>query len=116
MWRALSLGVSCIACSNPVVSECWKARGVSAEDREVKLGRFLCFLNTLSATHSTIRAVLAEDRWFSNLVQIVNIDTNTGEWYVTCTVVSINSFGEIILISGSALYTCVYTCIIQCSF
>ena len=73
MWRALSLRVSCIACSNPVVSERWKGRGVSAEEREVKLGRFLCFLNTLSATHSTIRAVLAEDRWFSNLVQIVNI-------------------------------------------
>ena len=46
---------------------------------EMKLGRFLCFLNTLSSTHSTIRAVLAEDGWFTSLVKIVNIDTTTGE-------------------------------------
>ena len=46
---------------------------------EFKLGRFLCFLNALSSTHSTIRAVLAKDRWFNSLVTIVNIDTKTGE-------------------------------------
>ncbi|CAI8021126.1 Probable E3 ubiquitin-protein ligase HERC1 [Geodia barretti] len=64
--------------SDPVVSERWKKRGVSVEAMEMKLGRFLCFLNTLSSTHSTIRAVLAEDGWFTSLVKIVNIDTTTG--------------------------------------
>lgn len=53
---------------------------MSTEKREEQLGRFLCFLNTLSATHSKIRAVLAEERWFSSLVKIVNIDTATGQW------------------------------------
>ena len=68
-----------MAHSDPVVSERWKKRGVSVEAMEMKLGRFLCFLNTLSSTHSTIRAVLAEDGWFTSLVKIVNIDTTTGE-------------------------------------
>ena len=51
---------------------------MSVEEREVELGRFLCFLNTLSAVHKAVRAVLASDKWFSTLVKIVNIDTNTG--------------------------------------
>ena len=51
---------------------------MSVEQREGELGRFLCFLNTLSAAHAAIRAVLAEEKWFSSLVQIVNIDSDTG--------------------------------------
>ena len=77
-WEKLSF-ILCFLCSDPVVNERWKARGVLVEAMEIKLGRFLCFLNTLSSTHSTVRAVLAEDRWFTSLVKIVNIDTTTGE-------------------------------------
>lgn len=51
------------------------------ELRESLLGDFLRFLNTLSATHVTVRAVLASDQWFTMLLKIVDIDMITGTNY-----------------------------------
>ena len=50
-----------------------------AEVRESRLGDFLCYVNTLSATHEAIRAVLASDMWFGTLLKIVDVDTTSGE-------------------------------------
>ncbi len=48
------------------------------EMRDTLLEDFLRFLNTLSATHVTIRALLSSDHWFRNLLKIVCLDSNPG--------------------------------------
>lgn len=53
------------------------------ELRESLLGEFLRFLNTLSATHVTVRAVLASDQWFTMLLKIVDIDMITGTYLIS---------------------------------
>ena len=50
----------------------------SIEMREGLLGDYLRFLNTLSATHPTVRAVLASDQWFTTLLKVVDMDAATG--------------------------------------
>ena len=48
------------------------------DKREHLLGDYLRFINTLSATHEAVRAVLASEMWFGTLLRIVDIDTTTG--------------------------------------
>lgn len=48
------------------------------DKREHLLGDYLRFINTLSATHETVRSVLASETWFGTLLKIVDIDTATG--------------------------------------
>ena len=67
------------ASSDPRLARQWEAHECDVEERETLLGEFLCFLNTLSATHVAIRSVLASDVWFGTLLRIVDIDTATGE-------------------------------------
>ena len=56
-----------------------QAQECSDEEREDLLGEFLTFINTLSATHQTLRSVLASDPWFQMLLRIVDVDLETGE-------------------------------------
>ena len=65
--------------ANALVSK-WEVMGRDVvEVRESRMGDFLCFINTLSATHKAIRAVLASDMWFGTLLKIVDINPDTGE-------------------------------------
>ena len=66
--------------SDPRLARQWEAHECDVEERETLLGEFLCFLNTLSATHVAIRSVLASDVWFGTLLRIVDINTATGGW------------------------------------
>ena len=56
----------------------WEESKTTVEEREKLLGEFLCFLNTLSATHEVVRAFIASELWFSTLLKIVDVDSETG--------------------------------------
>ena len=73
-------GYLCITnMANTLVTK-WEVMGRDiVEVRESRMGDFLCFVNTLSATHKAIRAVLASDMWFGTLLKIVDINPDTGE-------------------------------------
>ncbi len=67
---------ACKVCHSKAVL--YQAQECSDEEREDMLGEFLTFINTLSATHKTMRSVLASDQWFLMLLKIVNVDPETG--------------------------------------
>jgi len=47
--------------------------------QESQLGDFLCYVNTLLATHEVLRAALATELWFGTLLKIVDVNTTSGE-------------------------------------
>lgn len=49
------------------------------EEKDVSLGNYLGFLNTLCATHATIKTALASDSWLGTLLKVVDVDISTGE-------------------------------------
>ena len=65
--------------------------------REVLLADFLRFLNTFSATHTSVRAVLASEQWFTTLLTLVDTDLSTGtlqNWSVITLVYALCFVGE----------------------
>ncbi|XP_064390094.1 probable E3 ubiquitin-protein ligase HERC1 isoform X2 [Halichondria panicea] len=64
---------------DPDMSRRWEAEEYTDEEREEMLGEFLTFVNTLSATHETMRCTLASDPWFLMLLRIVDVHPDTGK-------------------------------------
>ena len=86
----------------------WDMKGFSTKERENLLGDFLCFLNTLCATHQSLRKILASGSWFNALLRVVDVDLKTGLHLVSsvktrllavqvleCTMIELSDDGEI---------------------
>ena len=67
-----------ITVSDPVISEAWKQRECTQEERERLLADYLSFLNTLLSVSDTMFAVVSSSKWFNLLLKIVDIQDNTG--------------------------------------
>ena len=66
---------------DPVISEAWKQRDCSREDREKLLGDYISFLNTLMSVSDTMFDVLSSAKWFNLLLRIIDIQNDTGIQY-----------------------------------
>ena len=67
-----------ITVSDAVISEAWKQRECTQEERERLLADYLSFLNTLLSVSDTMFAVISSSKWFNLLLKIVDIQDNTG--------------------------------------
>lgn len=74
-----------IKLDDPVISESWKERGCTTEERERLMGDCISFLNTLLSVSDTMFTVLSSSKWFNLLLEVVNIHDDTGIFYITVT-------------------------------